>query len=202
MQRQVKIDPAARTNCAEALSSLIDGELDESACRELVERLCGDEQARRDWALLNVACDALRSSEVAALHSADFVARVSAALAHEPAIVARRPRLTHPGRTLRRIVLPAGAAAAAAVLVVLVGVPQLRTQEGQGSLKMVAAPGRDAAAVPVVVSTPVPRVSPDMVRSAELEAYLEAHRERSMGPLAPRANDYLRTNATLASEPR
>jgi len=191
MQEQAKDGSAARSSCAEALSSLIDGELDESTCRELLERLCGDGQARLDWTMLNVACDALRSSEVAALHSAGFLERLSARLANEPAIIAR-PRALRRSRTLRRIVLPAGAVAAAAAVVVLFGVPQLRPQ-GEGQAPELATVGGSPRS---------PLVTEPMIRSAELEAYLEAHRERSMGPLAPRANEYLRASAILPTEPR
>lgn len=200
MQMQAKGEAASAPGCAEALSSLIDGELDEGACRTLLERLCGDDEARRQWELLNIACDALRSSDVAALHRAGFVARVSQALASEPAILARRGHFRR-ASVLRRIVLPTGAAAAAAAVVVLVGIPQLRTQGGPVPAKMVAGQSRDIPAVQVAREA-TPRVAPDMIRSAELEAYLEAHRERSMGPLAPRTTEYLRTTATIGTEPR
>lgn len=195
MHEQARDDSATRASCAEALSSLIDGELDEGACRQLLERLCGDEQARREWALLNVACDALRSSEVAALHSAAFAGRIARALADEPAIIAR-PARSRRAAVLRRIVLPAGAVAAAAAVVVLIGVPQLQSQGGGAAPKMAAVPQGTGRAMPASES------GRDILRSAELEAYLEAHRERSMGPLAPRANEYLRANAILTTEPR
>src|SRR5262245_4580981 len=85
-------------DCSESLSRLIDGELDGGACHALFQRLERDADARRTWVLLNVACDAVRSSETAAMHSATFVARVSAALDGEPVILA-------PGVMRRRAVL-------------------------------------------------------------------------------------------------
>lgn len=180
-------------DCREALSRLIDGEVDEAECRRLLERLCNDESAQREWTLLNVACDALRSSEVAALHSEGFVARVRNALAAEPAIVApvRRPPAN---RFVRRIVLPAAAVAAAVVVLGVVALPQLR------------GPGLPATEVAhKATATPAPAttlVADGIVRSAELEAYLEAHREQATGPLLPRPHAYQRASATLAPPPR
>src|SRR5262249_46227105 len=111
-------------DCSESLSRLIDGELDDGACRALFQRLQRDTDARRTWVLLNIACDAVRSSETAALHSATFVARVGAALDAEPVILApgaaRRRALL-----LRRVGLPAAAVAAAVVVLAVVAVPQL-----------------------------------------------------------------------------
>jgi sigma-E factor negative regulatory protein RseA len=194
----VNHEGAARdgSGCREALSSLIDGELDDAGCRALLERLQGDETARRDWVLLNVACDALRSSDVAALHSGSFVGRVSAALAGEPAIVAPRPRRVTT-RLLRRVVLPGTAVAAAAAVLVVVAVPQLRGSGGATPPALVRSP--EPKAVPVAV---VPPPSGDIVRSAELEAYLQAHRDLATSPLTLRSSDYLRTGTLLAPEPR
>jgi sigma-E factor negative regulatory protein RseA len=155
---------ARSSGCTEAMSQLIDGELDESACRELCAQLARDPDARREWMLLNMACDAVRSSETAAFHSAAFVARMSAALADEPPILAPRA-LRRRRSVIRRIVLPGAAVAAAAVVLAVVAVPQLRGGGSQGGGQV--------------------------VRSGELEAYLEAHRDRATGPLAPRATDYL-----------
>ncbi|MCX8003658.1 MAG: hypothetical protein N2688_01680 [Burkholderiaceae bacterium] len=40
------------------------------------------------------------------------------------------------------------------------------------------------------------------MRSAELEAYLEAHREQAAGPVLPRPAAYQRASATLAPPQR
>jgi len=42
-------EQAPRLGCSEALSRLIDGELDPGACRDLFERLGADDEARRTW---------------------------------------------------------------------------------------------------------------------------------------------------------
>src|SRR5215470_15373408 len=94
-------EPAPRPDCTEAMSRLIDGELDASGCRELFQRLGADADARGTWLLLNIACDAVRSSETAALHSTGFVSRFSAALAEEPVVLAPGAARRRPGM-LRR----------------------------------------------------------------------------------------------------
>lgn len=178
-------------DCREALSSLIDGELDEAECRRLLERLCRDESAQREWTLLNLACDALRSSEVAALHSAGFMTRVRSALAAEAPIVApvSRPRA---GRLTRRVLLPAAAMAGAAVVLGVVALPQLLGPATPAK----ALARKEPATVPVAPPAPASQEQ-GIVRSAELEAYLEAHREQAAGPLLPRPVAYQRASATL-----
>lgn len=186
-------------DCREALSSLIDGELDETECRRLLERLCREEGVQREWTLLNVACDALRSSEVAALHSERFVARMRGALAAEPAIVAPLPP-ARANRFVRRRLLPAVAVAAAVGVLGIFAVPQLR---GPALPATTVAQKGSAAPVPAsVVAAPATTVQADIVRSAELEAYLEAHRDQAGGPLLPRPNAYQRASATLAPQTR
>lgn len=152
-------------DCREALSRLIDGELDAGGCRALLDRLERDPDARGSWVLLNVACDAVRSSETASLHSTTFVARVSAALDAEPVILApgaARRRLV----MVRRVAVPAAAVAAAMVVLVVVAVPQLRGSTG-------TAPSQMARETPVAPAD----ASNDVARSKALDAYLEAHRE-------------------------
>ena len=185
-------EQAPRLGCSEALSRLIDGELDPGACRDLFERLGADDEARRTWVLLNVACDAVRSSETAALHSAGFVTRVSAALAAEPVILAPRALRSRQG-VLRRVVIPVAAVAAAAAVLAVVALPELR---GPGSEPKVI----EAKNEPKVVPPPVDAHG-EVIRSAEFEAYLAAHRESAGGPVTSRATEYV-TNATLKTESR
>jgi sigma-E factor negative regulatory protein RseA len=191
MMKQANSDQAQPSGCSEAMSRLIDGELDAGGCRALFERLGRDDEARRTWVLLNVACDAVRSSETASLHAPGFVSRVSAALAAEPVVLA--PRALRRSSMLRRVGLPSAAVAAAAAVLAIVAVPQLR--------------GPAEAPAPKVAVAPVPAPAPkladadDLKRSAEFEAYLAAHRESSGGPVTSRANDFI-TNATLTTESR
>jgi negative regulator of sigma E activity len=184
MTMQANGGQAPKSDCSEALSRLIDGELDHGGCRALFDRLSADAEARRTWVLLNVACDAVRSSETAALHSGGFVARVSAALATEPVILA--PRAIRRYGTLRRVVVPVAAVAAAAVVLAVVAVPPLRGQRATPDEVVKVDP-------PVIPSGPVER-------SPRFEAYLEAHRESAIGPVTS-PNEYI-TPATLTTESR
>ncbi|HTT12765.1 MAG TPA: RseA family anti-sigma factor [Burkholderiaceae bacterium] len=191
MTEQANGGRARRPSCSEALSGLLDGELDQGSCRELFDRLSSDPEAQRTWALLNLACDALRSSETAAQHSAGFVSRVGRALADEPVILAPRA-LRRPG-TLRRVVIPVAAVAAAAGVLTVVALPLIRDPV-PGTEGPVAIVDRKDGALPVV--------SPErgVVRARELESYLEAHRESAPGPItAP--SEYI-TNAALTTESR
>ncbi|HUL65905.1 MAG TPA: sigma-E factor negative regulatory protein [Burkholderiaceae bacterium] len=177
MKTQANGAQAQQPECSEAMSRLLDGELEAGACRELFERLGHDGEAQRTWVLLNVASDALRSSETAALHSSGFVTRVSSALAAEPVILA--PGALRRRRTvLRRVSLQAAAIAAAAVALAVVVLPQLR-----------------GGPEPVVQAK-----APELLRSAEFEAYLEAHRENAAGTVTS-PSDYVLPAALPAALP-
>jgi negative regulator of sigma E activity len=153
----------ANGDCSEAMSRLLDGELEAGACRELFERLDQDSEAQRTWVLLNIASDALRSSETAALHSSGFVTRFSVALATEPVILAPGA-LRHRYSTLIRVGLPAAAVAAAVLALAVVAVPQLRGPTGVQEPKMAG---------------------------SEFEArYVGAHRDFAGGPVTP-PSDYV-----------
>jgi sigma-E factor negative regulatory protein RseA len=190
---QQAIPGPKRDDCSEALSRLIDGELDSGGCRELFARLERDADARRAWVLLNVACDAVRSSETAALHSTAFVSRVSAALDAEPVILApgavRRRQVF-----LRRVGIPAAAVAAAVVVLAVVAVPQLRGTD--------AAPDQVVKNSPAKAERPVPPRDTEVVRSDELEAYLTAHREGAAGPVTSRSSDFIVPAAATSTESR
>lgn len=186
----------------ELISALMDGELGDESRRDCLDRLCRDEPARDTWAVWHAAGDALRSSEVAVLHSSGFSARLAQRLAQEPAIVA--PGALRGGRRLvRRVVLP-GAAAAAAVAVLTFGaLPMLRESEG-ARVEVARVQGASQPAAPMVPvvasvarSVPLP-VRPVSVADADgFEAYLNAHSQMS-GPLGlPRTSPYLRQGSAV-----
>lgn len=172
----------------ETLSCLIDGELDAADGAKLLGRLGADPAARRDWLLLHLAGDALRSSDVASLQSDRFLERMGAALEAEPAIVAPRARLDR-ARLVRRVVLPGAAVAAAAAMLAVIAVPQLRGDA--------PAPTQTAKSTPVVAPTSAPAAANQVRRLAELEAYLAAHQELAGGSMMPRTAPYLRASAPV-----
>ncbi len=172
----------------EKLSSLIDGELSERECAEILDRVCADSLAREQWAMLHAVGDAMRSSEVGSLHSARFADRMSAALAREPSILAPK---AFTRRRLQRVLVPGAAVAAAAALLAVVAIPQLR---GDSETPQIAAV---PTAAPVAEPQPV-----EMARVPELERYLRAHRELAGGLVMPQATPYLRTSNNLPLEAR
>ncbi len=174
---------------AQRLSCMLDGELSAEECAALAERLRGDGEAARRWAMYSCVGDALRSAEVAAWHSEGFVDRVASALEREPTVLAPAA-LPRPSR-LRRWALPGGAAAVAAAILVAVGLPSQRT----------AAPDA-VAARPAEKTLVVAGPEADVVRSRELERYLTAHRELAEPALMPHATPYLRTSGALLQEAR
>lgn len=75
----------------EQLSSLLDGELDESRRRHALEALSHDAEARERWERFNLARDALHGNLPDGI-DLQFSSRVRAAIDDEPAILAPPPR--------------------------------------------------------------------------------------------------------------
>ncbi len=196
------IPPAAASSAAdprlESLSSLVDGELDAHAAGELITALCRDEPLRAQWIAYHAVGDALRSSEVAATHSADFCQRVWARIEQEPAILA--PRNLKHRSTLRRYGMPAMAVAASVAVISFVAMPLLRTEAPAPAAPVAlaqpepATPTAAAAAEGAAMSDPdARRTVATAQRLRPLDAYLVAHRELIGGAALPRATPYLRT---------
>jgi negative regulator of sigma E activity len=184
---------SAADDCGLRLSCLLDGELQADECRALVERLRQDEDACRRWNMLNCAGDAIRSADVASWHADGFVTRVSAALDGEPTVLA--PAALASRSSIGRWLLPGAGVAAAAVVLLAVGLP-VRQASSPGALasKAPAAPAASLATVgaPVAID-----------RAPALERYLAAHRELAEPTLMPASTPYLRTSgATPAQEGR
>lgn len=177
-------------DCAQRLSRLLDGELDARGCAEVFERLRRDADVCRRWAMLNCVGDALRSPEVAVWHSDAFVKRVSAALEKEPTVLA--PAARPPQASLRRWLLPGAGAAAAAAVLIAVGLPS-RQSASPESLATNAKTTPPAATV--VMQDPA-----QIDRSPLLERYLAAHRELAEPSLMPYSTPYVRTSGALHTQ--
>jgi negative regulator of sigma E activity len=175
------------------LSCLLDGEIDEASCRSVLDRVRGDDDASRRWELLNCVGDAMRSAEVAAWHRPGFVGRVSAALEREPTVLAPAalPRRTG----ARRWLLPGAGVAAAAAIVLAVGL----------SAGPLSSPSGGLANAPAGIQAPtIAAAGPiEVARSPVLERYLAAHRELADPSLMPFSTPYVRTSgAMIAQETR
>jgi sigma-E factor negative regulatory protein RseA len=172
----------------EALSCLADGELDSTAADAMLAALCRDPELRKEWITLHIVGDALRSSDVAAVHSDSFCERVRAALEREPTVLAPRAARPARARPLRAYLLPGAAVAASAAVIAFVAVPLLQapavapvvaTAPAQAPAPTALAPSRRAAATPA--------------NARAFDVYMAAHREVATGAALPRATPYLRT---------
>lgn len=185
-------DPATSRPDGEALSSLMDGELGPEEARSLLDALCANARLRDEWVAFHVVADALQSTEVAATHSSAFCARMTEALASEPAIVA--PRALAPIRSpLRRYLAPGLAVAASAAVIGFVAVPLMRAQDAVPGVQQAAVQALPAAAPASAAEQTARRAAATVANARALQAYLVAHRELTTGAALPRATPYLRT---------
>src|SRR6267142_5455320 len=96
----------------EQISALMDGELDQRAAGEAIERLRASGEALQTWRVYHLISDGMRDTR---LLSAGFTARLSERLAAEPAVLAPS---SLPGRTpVQRFAFAAAASVAAVALV-------------------------------------------------------------------------------------
>ena len=175
---------------AELISALIDGELDAATAHALLGRTCREPALRAHWSRYHLVQDALHSHEVTALASLSCLEKVERALRDEPALAAPRRLALVPRTGPLRWALPGLGIAAAAAVVALVGVPQLRAPANDYGVQ--AAAPRAVPPAPLAGSPPVAvqsRVQPD-----GLNEYLEAHRDLAGIGLMPRAAPLLRAS--------
>jgi sigma-E factor negative regulatory protein RseA len=156
------------------LSALADGEADSDECR-LGLAACDDADARARWHAYHLIGDVLRSEDLASrpAHDRAFVEGLRRRLAQEPPVpaVAAAPerRVPVPDAPVahRRWALPVALAAGIGALGVALVVQ--RSEEPPARLAVTAAP--DRAGTPTVPAGTV------LVRDAQLDRYLRAHRE-------------------------
>ncbi|NML15054.1 sigma-E factor negative regulatory protein [Azohydromonas caseinilytica] len=170
----------------QALSALMDGELDAAAAARLAESCRSDARLRATWHSYHLIGDVMRSQDLAQQpdHDAAFVQRLRERLAAEPVLLAPAP-VQAPER--RRIPRRAWAASAVAAGFMAVGgmlvLTRVHTPEPQpaGQMLAVAQPAQSESQLPASVNTPVavPVVQADdrLLRDARLDRYLVAHKE-------------------------
>jgi sigma-E factor negative regulatory protein RseA len=133
------------------VSALFDGELGDEESRRLVTGV--DDATARRWSEYSLIGDALRGD---AIGRSDFGARLHAALAAEPTVLAPRPLEPAANRSYYWV------AAAAAVAAIAWSVVSMAPQDG-GNL-----------AVPVAANSAVPAGQAD---AGAVQAYLAAHQD-------------------------
>lgn len=172
------------------LSSLMDGELDDSA----VGRACGEwrdnSETRAQWHAYQVIGDVLRSEDLASsgAHDAAFLSALRVRLAQEPVVLAPTPAVARDQVIRRRswaapVAIAAGFVAVAGVLVVTQMAGGLFLHGGQADTlagraatlpAMLAAAG---AASGAAGDTPVVVLNGQLIRDVRLDEYLAAHKK-------------------------
>ena len=169
----------------ERLSALADGELDGGDPATACAAWAGSADARRDWHAWHLIGDVLRSEDLASPARRDrrLCAAIHARLREEPVVLAPSPAVRRPSSAW-----PIGAAAAAGLALVVGTVLLLRPGDAPTPPTLAAA---QPSAPPTVVAaaTPAPAAMPAslesepvvadvrLIRDAQLDRYLVAHKQ-------------------------
>jgi sigma-E factor negative regulatory protein RseA len=174
-----------------ALSALMDG--DGGASDEACRAWRGGADARADWHVYHLIGDALRSDEhrCDAAHDARFLHGLRERLAAEPVPMAPMAFPAAAGRARRtpRWMAPAAVAAGFVAVAGVLGVTRLSLPDGAASernalagapaaaeVQRVGARAGGGAASAALELAPTPDLGP-LIRNAELDRYLAAHRQ-------------------------
>ena len=175
----------------ERLSALADGELDPAGSTTSCSAWARDAALRADWHAWHLIGDVLRSEDLASnpRHDRDFCAKLRVRLHAEPVVLAPAPAIAEPaGRRFDRRTRPgrwtaAGAVAAGVVLVVGTFAvvrpgewPAAQVARGDAPVSITASPVGTAPAEEAAMQ-PVAIVDSKVFRDAQLERYLEAHKQ-------------------------
>ena len=183
------------------LSSLADGELDHGAVARGCSLWRDDAASRADWHAYHLIGDVLRSDDLATQPRDDaaFLSRLRQRLADEPAIVA--PTLIEtPARQgwLAPAAIAAGFMAVAGVVVVTrMSAPAPSTPllaAGPAASSELRRVGNGAAAPGATF------VDAELIRDAQIDRYLRAHREMSGGQAAAVPGGALRSVDTIVPQ--
>lgn len=204
MMNQANVDPQQ----FEDLSALADGELEAGAALRVCRTWREQSAVRERWHGYQLIGDVLRSDDLAstARHDEDFLLALRARLAAEPVVLAptgQAAAAPHARSAGRRRFAAAGAIAAGFV-VVAVGALTLFGQPAGESTQISAARSVGQVAQPLVVASRS-TVRPDalgdlqpvvasgqLIRDANLDRYLSAHRQWADGALLGGHAAYLR----------
>lgn len=152
------------------VSALVDGELDDAAVERAIDALLASDDLADFWADAHRAGDWMRSDEVVGTgDGVAFLARFSARLATEPAIVA--PKRSGRSRSRRfwvRTGLPGASVAAALVVVAWVALPLGGQDKAVPTVAILQAPKAGEGGIKQTEFRPV-------VDSERLSDYLAAH---------------------------
>ncbi|MCU0967250.1 MAG: sigma-E factor negative regulatory protein [Rubrivivax sp.] len=189
------------------LSSLMDGE----AGADVLERACDDWRRdpalRRDWHAFHLIGDVMRSQDLASEPRRDevFLARLRERLQAEPVVLAPAALpAASPARRWQGWLTPAAVAAgfvAVAGVLVVTRAPAPADAGGPGPLA--AAPGASRASTDLRQASLSPgsqNLDGRMIRDAQLDAYLRAHRQGVAVAPTAMPGGALRSVETIAPE--
>jgi sigma-E factor negative regulatory protein RseA len=203
-------DPSPDTQRA-ALSALMDG--DGSASNEACRAWRGDAAARADWHAYHLIGDLMRSDEHCADDARDarFLAAVRARLAAEPVVLAPTPAAALPAastltraRRARRWMAPTAVAAGFVAVAGVLMVTRVSTPDGTAPSLTARSAAPATGVLPAAVAGPTVTASPTavegapMIRSAELDRYLAAHRQYANGAIQVAPGGAVRNAAATA----
>jgi sigma-E factor negative regulatory protein RseA len=200
----------------ERLSALADGELDPAGSTASCAAWARDAALRADWHAWHLIGDVLRSEDLASQprHDRDFCAKLRLRLQAEPVVLAPAPALAgSPGRRFDRQARSGRCTAVSAVaagVVLVVGTfaivrpgesPTAQVALGDAPASITAspvgaAPATEAAMQPVAIVA-----DSKIIRDAQLERYLEAHKQFA-GTSALGVPSAFRRSATVDSAAR
>jgi sigma-E factor negative regulatory protein RseA len=182
--------PADAAEARQLISALVDGEADAGdLARGCAAWAMGDADARRCWHAYHLIGDVLRSEDLASAPARDraFLQTLRLRLAREPAVPVPPPLPARtgdaPGVPRRRPVWVLPAAMAAGVMALATGLVLTlgpTAQPGAAGPAMAAAPSAARVAALDSGSPPQPEpaaVGSRVLRDAQLDRYLRAHRE-------------------------
>jgi sigma-E factor negative regulatory protein RseA len=193
-------DRAVDANRRQTLSALMDGDVDAAAIARACDEWRADPLLRADWHAYHLIGDVLRSADLASVPARDetFLAALRVRLAAEPVVLAPssvRAAVVRRRRWRAPLAVAAGFCAVAGVLVATrTAVPGGDATEGVSLAQRAAAPAAAVAVVanrqpPPALVAPAPaqpapvEASARLIRDAELDRYLDAHRQYGSGSL-------------------
>jgi sigma-E factor negative regulatory protein RseA len=192
-----------------ALSALMDG--DSSAGDAVCRAWRSDAACRADWHAYHLIGDVMRSDEhrADATRDARMLARLREQLSREPVVLAPSPTAVPASfaqkRRARAWLMPTAVAAGFAVVAGTLVVTRVSSPDAADRGSVVAG-GSNALPVPgartASTSDPVPAAgtenAPLMIRNAELDRYLAAHRQQAGGALQVAPGGVVRQAAVAA----
>ncbi len=196
---------------AAALSALMDGEADAAAASRASARWRDDPAARSTWHAHHLIGDVLRSDDLASApgHDAAFMAALRVRLAAEPALLAPAPvPVALPVRRRQAWLVPAAVAAGFVAVAGVLLVTRLSAPEPAAAPQLASGSGmtNGAQRVATVTDTSPLRVlggAPGdalVIRDAQLDAYLRAHRDMRGGAAAALPGGELRGTQTVSAQ--